>query len=311
MKSNYYLVQKKDLQRLLQDAISHDLQIYHLREYDDDYYLCVFLFWTKKIIDQKMPYLIYQYSIGLFRFMSLYVCHKYRIIALVISVIWFIFLNHLTYGCIVQDTYPKISQKITDHCQSYGLTNIHYEISPLQIEDIQMEIHSDLINEVDYFDIYKDGKIYFIEYTKKQKSSIKQDDFVPLKSNYDAVIAKIDIVSGNVLVELGQYVSKGELLVSNEIIDTSNHSSFVPVEGKIYGYVYHTYEANMKGTLNPDTFTNLYQKILNLVKNEINDDGIIIEENVLQYQQKEGTIILRIQFTLYQNIATKEFLNEE
>lgn len=310
LKGDYYLVLKEDVYRLLKDAKKQKIHLYHLREHDDNSFQFVASYLDRTTILNTFSYVEYQCSIGLFHFISLYFIHKYRIIGLICGCCWFVYLHQLTFGCIIEDTYPSITKDLYILCENYQLTSIQHQLSYEEINQIETEIHQAMSSQIDYFDLYQEGRIYKIKYTKKLPSKLQESSYTSLVSTQDAIIDKIDIVSGNVLVSLGQYVTKGEVLVTNEIITTSNEVTFVPVEGKIYAYVYHTFEATMAGTLDPDSFTYLYQEISKQVENEILEDGEVIDENVLQYHQKEGKIILRIQFTLYQNIAKKEIFNE-
>ena len=74
--------------------------------------------------------------------------------------------------------------------------------------------------------------------------------------------------------------------------------------------MYHTFQSSVKGELDVDTFTYLYQEISKKIDKIIKDNGHIVSENVLQYTKKEGKIVLKVQFTLYQNIAQERFINE-
>lgn len=85
----------------------------------------------------------------------------------------------------------------------------------------------------------------------------------------------------------------------------------IEVKGKVYAYLYKTFEASLVADDLAESFVTLHLKILDQVQNEIGEDGHIDQENVLQYERKGGTIILKIQFTLYKNIAKKEILNEQ
>ena len=150
--------------------------------------------------------------------------------------------------------------------------------------------------------LYLDGNTYQITYTPKVKEEVKKANYSLFVASDDAIVDRIEVSKGNVLVQKNQHVKKGDVLISNEIIET---------EGKIYGYIYKTYEARMEADDSAEGFALLHLKLLEAASKEIGEDGRIDKENVLHYEAKEGTISLKVQFTLYKNIAQKEILNEQ
>lgn len=301
-----YKVLGKDIYLLLNDAKKYHIQLYHLTRLNQN----EFEFIVKNKLPSQFTYVTYISMIGIMRFIVMYFTKKFRFIGVCCGLLWLCFLNQLSYGCLIDDSYPKIQKNLQQLSTEYRLNECHRILEDFQIEEIEKKIKEQLFDEIDYLDIFLDENIYKITYTKKKTSIQQEKEYTPLIANQDAVVDKIVVESGNVLVKRGQYVSKGQTLVSNELLSTSENIRFLAVKGKIYGYVYHTFEASVEGQLNVDTYTLLYQEILNKVYNEILEDGYVIQENVLQYRQKEGKIVLKIQFTLYQNIAIKEFFNE-
>ena len=297
-----------NLTALLHYCHQHQINLYHIQSKRPFYYQFTIDSKNYSQIKKKFENLTCIQVIGWLRFILLYISSKYRLFGFLMGIIWFMFLNQLTYGCIVTCTYPRLTANINLLLDEYHLNDVNFKID--DIEGLEKEMYENVKNEIDYFDLYKIGKIYYLSCTPRLLAYENTASNLPLVSLYDAVVSKIEVSSGNVLVQEHQYVSKGQILVSNEILTTSDEVVLVDVKGEIYGYVYHTFEASCKGDLDVDTYLFLYQQISNLVSQQIAHNGKVVDEYVLQYTKKEGKIILKVQFVLYQNIAQKGFLNE-
>lgn len=222
------------------------------------------------------------------------------------GVFLFYFMSQLNYGCIIYSDDTSIYDQVYAYCESLHLMSV----SKLNnIDEIEKQLQSRFIDEIDYLDLIKEGKLLKLTYTKRVISKPKEKNYSSYIAKYDGVIDYIDVKNGNVIVQSGQYVSKGDQLVLNQIINTSQENVFLEVEGKIYAYVHHVFEASVQAKDTPETFVLLYNQILNKAEKELIDGGYIENENVLQYGLKEGKIVLKIQFILYQNIAQREFVN--
>ena len=306
----YYLVPKESLYILLNQIKKHKITIYDLIVYDHDYYLLCTSFYDSIQIQKKIPNIIFYKSSGIIHYFISFYAKKFRMIGLLFSIFLFFILNQLNYGCILDKQYPYIDDLIMNKCNEYHISNITKQLDFQELENIQNAIFEDLNDVISYLEIYKEGKFYNIKYLKKVNEPKKNKSSAIYVSREDAIVDYIDIRSGNVLVEKGQYVNKNDIIVTNEIVSTDNQIHLVEVEGKIYGYVYHTFQSSVKGELDVDTFTYLYQEISKKIDKIIKDNGHIVSENVLQYTKKEGKIVLKVQFTLYQNIAQERFINE-
>lgn len=305
-KRSYYTVPKDQIYDFLAITRINRIPIAHLKKVSDNEYGFYINYPYDYQIQKMIPYVKFQYAIGAFHYISLYLFQKYRIIGLLMGVFLFYFMSQLNYGCIIYSDDTSIYDQVYAYCESLHLMSV----SKLNnIDEIEKQLQSRFIDEIDYLDLIKEGKLLKLTYTKRVISKPKEKNYSSYIAKYDGVIDYIDVKNGNVIVQSGQYVSKGDQLVLNQIINTSQENVFLEVEGKIYAYVHHVFEASVQAKDTPETFVLLYNQILNKAEKELIDGGYIENENVLQYGLKEGKIVLKIQFILYQNIAQREFVN--
>lgn len=305
-KRSYYIVPKDQVYDFLSITRINRIPIAHLKKVSDNEYGFYINYPYDYQIQKMIPYVKFQYAIGVFHYISLYLFQKHRIIGLLMGVFLFYFMSQLNYGCIIYADDHSIYDQVYAYCENLHLMSV----SKLNnIDEIEKQLQSHFIDEIDYLDLIKEGKLLKLTYTKRAISKPKEKNYSSYIAKYDGVIDYIDVKNGNVIVQSGQYVNKGDQLVLNQIINTSQENVFLEVEGKIYAYVHHVFEASVQAKDTPETFVLLYNQILDKAEKELIDGGYIENENVLQYGLKEGKIVLKIQFILYQNIAQREFVN--
>ena len=124
----------------------------------------------------------------------------------------------------------------------------------------------------------------------------------------EGVVALFDVKSGYKLVTLNQHIKIGDELITSQIIDSTGESKQTYVLGKVYAYTYneviksinwpYTYELTK-----PWAFYNLLLECREDISNELSYDEKIIDENILQFYYEEGTINMKILYTLYEDIT--------
>lgn len=249
-------------------------------------------------------------SSGMTFFLLSFLRKKYRLFGLLIAVFSFLLADGLCWQVNIEGSRESINNTLFSHLADYGLNPFQALKNNAEIQAIQEQLLSDYADVIDWLNLYLDGHTYQISYTPKIKEKTETPSYTLLLASDDAIVDLIEVEKGNVLVKRNQYVKKGETLVSNELVSTDEKTKLIETKGKIYGYVYKTYEATLNHQDNAEGFAFLHLKILEEVEKEIGEDGRISQENVLHYEAKEGTISLKVQFTLYKNIAQKETFNE-
>ena len=250
-------------------------------------------------------------SSGFLFFVLSFFRHKYRIIGCLTAVLLFMLMSQLSWGVMIEGSREKITQDLMMKINDYEIGIGSRLKKENEIVELQKKMQEDFSQDIDWLNLYLDGHVYSIRYTPKIISEVEKPSYSILVASDDAVIEKIEVSKGNVLVKRNQHVKKGDILVSNEIIGTNNEVKLVETKGKVFGYIYKTYEASVISDDLAESFVLLHLHILDRVKQEIGEDGEISQENVLQYERKEGKITLKVQFTLYKNIAQKEIVNEQ
>lgn len=173
---------------------------------------------------------------------------------------------------------------------------------------IENELKYDYFDMIEWLNITKEGSYVEIEVKKREKIAIKENTYDSLYSYKEGVIAAFDVKSGNKLVELNDYVKVGDELVSGSFLDSSGNLQNTYVLGKVYAYTYNEVEMEMVWPYDIEltkgwAFYNLLYKFRQIIGVELSYDEMIVEENILHFSSSEGTIKMKILYTLYEDIT--------
>ena len=90
-----------------------------------------------------------------------------------------------------------------------------------------------------------EGSRLTVNVSEAKKEKVKDTAPCNLKAEYDGIIKKIDVTSGNCVVKVGDAVKKGDVLVSG-IIETAGGTRFVRSDGSIIAQVEKSYTLTEK-----------------------------------------------------------------
>ncbi len=134
--------------------------------------------------------------------------------------------------------------------------------------------------EIAWCSLNIEGSVLTINLTESQKSDKEQrKNPSNIKAKIEGKIKKIDVKSGNVLVKVGDTVSKGELLVSG-VIDNLTSTHFAHSEGNIIAETKRTFSSEGKFIQSVSQYTgetinrytlNIFNKKFPLFLGTIND----------------------------------------
>ena len=173
-----------------------------------------------------------------------------------------------------------------------------------QLNDIYDDLKDSFKGKIDYLNIYQEGGVLFVKYTNSVGAKKVEKNFENIYASKDGVIQKIDVSSGNILVKLNQYVKKGDLLVSNTITSTSEVDKIIETEGTIKAYTYTTYEAKIDKKKMDDG--EAFSYLLHTIRSKLGSIDKIDREKVLSYGIIDNKRVLKVQYILIEDIASKE-----
>lgn len=189
--------------------------------------------------------------------------------------------------------------------------NIYVYRVGLSKQDILMkeeQLKEEFFDQIEWLNITKQGGMLSIQFIEREEAIIYPLGYEPLVASKDAVIAYFEVESGKKLVKIDQYVNKGDILVTSEVIDSNGNVRHTYVRGKVYGYTQYYKEVNItvehiEEYMKPLAFLKALLTLRNEIAKEIDQGEHIVTENILHFSLVKGTIVMKIQYTLYEDIT--------
>lgn len=310
MKIGYdkYSVDESLIYSLLIYARDKKLKLIHLQKKDSQFlfYLPVYQRYILKRWDYPYQYIE---TIGLLKYIFFLSRQHLNFIGVLFFFISIFVSSYLIFDIQIEGTLPEVNKSMMKTLQKENIDLLKPLQSYEKLNDLLLQFKDIYKEKIEYMNIYQTGSVFHIEYTKRRQETVKKDEYRNLYAKEDGMIQSLDVKSGYILVKKNDYVKKGDLLVENTIISTQNKTKIIPVEGHVYAYTFHQYEASLPNK-KQDYGEAFYQLLLN-IRAQIPTEAVIDKENVLQMTSTRSKITLKMHYTLIEDIAVKGEDNEE
>ncbi len=187
-----------------------------------------------------------------------------------------------------------IRQLVKNELKNHGIEEYTLAYSFDELEKIKNDILKDNPNKLEWMSITRVGMSYIVRIEERiineEKKEEKPRNIIASK---DAYITKIIATSGETLVRSGDYVKKGDILISGNIYLYDEIKGRIPAKGAVYGDVW--YESEVKVPYNKEVIhdtgksrynLNINNKILFKNKYKLFRQENIKEINVLGFKIK-------------------------
>lgn len=302
-----YKINSSDIYLLLKYVKQQKIKILHLRLKDDMYFFYIPTYQRFSFHDFQIP-IYYQQTIGILKYV-LFLSRQYlNILGVVCFLSSVIACSYFIFDIQIIGTMPQVNERILKDLKEEHVDCLSMLKSYERLNEILARFKTLYKDDVEYMNIYQVGSVFHVEYTKRKQDEVEKDDYRNIYAKKDGMITLFDVDSGSIKVKRNDYVKKGDLLVENTLISTSDETKIIPVKGHVYAYTFNQYEASVKN-VNQDQGDVFYQLLL-LIRAQLPTDAVIDKENVLQMTKSRSKITLKVHYTLIEDIAIKGEENE-
>ena len=226
-----------------------------------------------------------------------------RMVCVLVTVVLWYGLSHTVFEINIQGDQEKTKVLLQTTLEDMGYA------TPLLHKDVQQlkeTVKKQLENDIAWMEVVQQGSRYNIQFTTKEFVTITPLGHAELIAQKDGVIASFDVPHGFKMVAINDVVHKGDVLVSNVLMDSKNIAKEVFVKGKVFAYTWKEVHVEMSENKLPEAFQ--YYQLLFEARREAAKHLVpgetIAKENILQFQHNTGTISMDIHYTLYEDITT-------
>lgn len=139
----------------------------------------------------------------------------------------------------------RIRNLVTSELYDSGIKRFSLRKDFDQVEDIKNKILDNNKNTLEWLSITREGMTYTVRVEERIITSIdKEEGFRHIVSTKNALVTKVVSSKGDVLVRSGDYVKKGDILISGNINLYEEVKGNILATGDVYGTVWYTTEIN-------------------------------------------------------------------
>ena len=168
---------------------------------------------------------------------------KNNIIYIIIGILSFLLMDIITSYIVdieVIHSSSTIRKLIYQELENNNIKKYRLAYSYDEIEKIQNKILANNKERLEWISISKDGMKYIVHAEERKINNItKEDGYRHIIASKDAYITKIISTKGENLVRSGDYVKKGDRLISGEIKLYENVKGNTLATGSVYGNVWY------------------------------------------------------------------------
>lgn len=173
---------------------------------------------------------------------NIYENNKYVLLSLIISFMLLFLLCNTIFDIKINSDNKDIINIINNSLSDNGIGVYKRKVSFDKLNSIKNKILEDNKDTLEWIEIREKGCIYYIDVTPRVKSNNNVDNALPsdIVAEKDGVIKHIVVHRGSKVIDNGDYVKKGDILISGNIIKNENVIDKVHSEGVIYAETWKT-----------------------------------------------------------------------
>ena len=232
--------------------------------------------------------------------------HQILLFCLLIGLVLLIFLTNIIFKVEVIYNDSKIRNMMIKELSNYDIKPYKMVKTYEEIQQIKKQILNKYKDKIEWMEIERSGTKYIVRLEEriknKEKKETKERNIVALEN---AVIMEIDAEKGDVVKKVGDYVKKGDIIISGSINLNEETKALVSAKGKVYGEVWyqvtvkvpvHYYSKQKTNQKQNWYYLKIGNKKINLFhksyQNSINQKQILLKNNIIpimlvkEYQQE-------------------------
>lgn len=215
----------------------------------------------KKVVEQKT---IYDVSVvgthGLLKIKKMIAFHKIFLFFMGIGLLILLLLSMVISKVEVVHTNHEIRDLLYEELSSYGIKKNHFRKSYFKIQKIKKKIVEEHQDKIEWLEIVTIGTKYVVRVeVRKLSLPEKEKELEDVIAKKSAILKRIESKNGVIVKNVNDYVEKGDVVISGNVMLNEELKGVIGAGGTIYGevwykvrvtYPYVYYEENLTGKKN-------------------------------------------------------------
>lgn len=211
------------------------IEVYNIKYKNNIIYFTIYFKDYDKLIKYLPSYkFIIVENLGIFKLIKILKKQYIFVISIIIGIFVFYLCNNMIISIEVIHENPEIRELITDELKKYGVKVISFKKKYAKLNEIRHKILDSYPDKLDWIEIENHGMKYVV---KVEERLIKQNNDENNECNVyakkDGVIKSIKLTRGVSNVNIGDYVNKGDLLISSDVVHNEQIKNVVCAKGSV------------------------------------------------------------------------------
>ncbi len=185
---------------------------------------------------------------GIKKYQKILKFYKLFIIFFLTSLLFIIIYSNMIFKIEIDTDNEILKEIIKKELKKQNITIFNLKKSSYQLQKVKQIIKNNNKDMIEWIEIEKVGVIYKITIVERISNNknilLKKNNIIASKNG---IIKDMYIISGQILKNPGDYVKKGEIIVSGKITKNDDVKNVVNSVGKVYAEVW--YKINLSTTL--------------------------------------------------------------
>lgn len=162
------------------------------------------------------------------------------ILSLLLGLGLLIVLSNIVFSIDVIHTSSKLKKFVYEELNKNGIRKYQFKKSFSELEEIKEKILDSNKDKLEWFEIEVVGTKYIIRLEERKINNISISNTPKdIVASRDAVIKRINAISGLIVKNVNDYVRKGDTIISGSVYLNDELKGIIKAEGTVYGEVWY------------------------------------------------------------------------
>lgn len=162
------------------------------------------------------------------------------IMCLIFAIVLIYSLSHIIFSVDIIYNDQEIVNILKKELDKYDIKKFKIKKDTKYLEEVKKKILSDNKDILEWIEIEESGTKYIVKLVERKKESSSNDyEFQSIVATKDAIITSIKASSGEKIKKVGEYVKKGELIISGILTKPDGTNIYTKAKGTVYGEVWY------------------------------------------------------------------------
>jgi len=182
--------------------------------------------------------------------------NMFLIIFMIFGLMSIMVLSRVIFGVEVIHQDKEIRELLKDELKRYGINVYKFKKDYDLLEKIEDSILEANKDKLEWIEISEYGTKYIVR-VEERRLNVSEDKFLyqSIISKKDAVLVRVDAISGEKVKQVNEYVKKGEEVISGYITKPDNTKKAVKAMGRVYGEVWYEVDVDYPIVYQETAFT--------------------------------------------------------